>query len=50
MPSLRGGPLYRAREEDLCAEPGHGSSEGHDMLKRNDKCHSIVVDVPISKM
>ena len=29
---------------------GHGSSEGHEMLKRNDKCHSIADDVPIPKM
>ena len=28
----------------------HGSSEGHEMLKRNDKCHSIADDVPIPKM
>ena len=28
----------------------HGSSEGHEMLKRNDKYHSIADDVPISKM
>ena len=31
-------------------EPGHGSSEGHEMLKRNDKYHSIADDVPIPKM
>ena len=30
--------------------PGHGSSEGHEMLKRNDKYHSIADDVPIPKM
>ena len=30
--------------------PNHGSSEGHEMLKRNDKYHSIVDDVPIPKM
>ena len=29
---------------------GHGSSEGHEMLKRNDKYHSIADDVPIPKM
>ena len=28
----------------------HGSSEGHEMLKRNDKYHSIADDVPIPKM
>ena len=28
----------------------HGSSEGHEMLKRNDKCHSIADEVPIPKM
>ena len=28
----------------------HGSSEGHEMLKRNDKHHSIADDVPIPKM
>ena len=28
----------------------HGSSKGHEMLKRNDKCHSIADDVPIPKM
>ena len=28
----------------------HGSSEGHEMLKRNDKYHSIADDVPILKM
>ena len=28
----------------------HGSSEGHEMLKRNDKYHSIADDVPIAKM
>ena len=30
--------------------PEHGSSEGHEMLKRNDKYHSIADDVPIPKM
>ena len=30
--------------------PVHGSSEGHEMLKRNDKYHSIADDVPIPKM
>ena len=30
--------------------PAHGSSEGHEMLKRNDKYHSIADDVPIPKM
>ena len=29
---------------------GHGSSEGHEMLKRSDKYHSIADDVPIPKM
>ena len=29
---------------------GHGSSEGHEMFKRNDKYHSIADDVPIPKM
>ena len=28
----------------------HGSSEGHGMLKRNDKYHSIADNVPIPKM
>ena len=28
----------------------HGSSEGHEMLKRNDKYHSIADDVLIPKM
>ena len=28
----------------------HGSSEGHEMLKINDKYHSIADDVPILKM
>ena len=28
----------------------HGSSEGHEMLKRNDKYHLIADDVPIPKM
>ena len=28
----------------------HGSSEGHEMLKRNDKYRSIADDVPIPKM
>ena len=28
----------------------HGSSEGHAMLKRNDKYHSIASEVPIPKM
>ena len=28
----------------------HGSSEGHEMLQRNDKYHSIADDVPIPKM
>ena len=28
----------------------HGSSEGHEMLKRNNKYHSIADDVPIPKM
>ena len=28
----------------------HGWSEGHEMLKRNDKYHSIADDVPIPKM
>ena len=28
----------------------HGSSEGHEMLKRNDKNHSIADDVPIPEM
>ena len=28
---------------------GHGSSEGHEMLKRKDKYHSIADDVPIPK-
>ena len=28
----------------------HGSSEGHEMLKRSDKYHSIADDVPIPKM
>ena len=28
----------------------HGSSEGHEMLKRNGKYHSIADDVPIPKM
>ena len=28
----------------------HGSSEGHEMLKRNDKYHSTADDVPIPKM
>ena len=32
------------------ARSAHGSSEGHDMLKRNDKYHSIPDDVPIPKM
>ena len=32
------------------ARSDHGSSEGHEMLKRNDKCHSIADDVPIPKM
>ena len=32
------------------AATGHGSSEGHEMLKRNDKYHSIADDVPIPKM
>ena len=27
-----------------------GSSEGHEMLKRNDKYHSNADDVPIPKM
>ena len=27
----------------------HGSSEGHEMLKGNDKYHSIADDVPIPK-
>ena len=34
---------------DFPPPTGHGSSEGHEMLKRNDKCHSIVDDVPIPK-
>ena len=29
---------------------GTGSSEGHEILKRNDKYHSIADDVPIPKM
>ena len=28
----------------------HGSSEDHEMLKRNDKYHSIADDVPNPKM
>ena len=28
----------------------HGSSEGHEMLKRNDKYHSIADDVTIPKI
>ena len=28
----------------------HGSSESHEMLKRNVKYHSIADDVPIPKM
>ena len=28
----------------------HGSSEGHEMLKRSYKYHSIADDVPIPKM
>ena len=28
----------------------HGSSEGHEMLKRNGNYHSIPDDVPIPKM
>ena len=31
-------------------DPFHGSSEGHEMLKRNDKYHSIADDVPNPKM
>ena len=38
----------RARRQML--PPPHGSSEGHEMLKRNDKYHSIADDVPIPKM
>ena len=29
---------------------GHDLSEGHEMLKRNDKYHSIADDVPVPKM
>ena len=38
--------------QPMVVEPvaGHGSSEGHEMLKRNDKYHSIADDVPIPKM
>ena len=32
------------------SRPPHGSSESHEMLKRNDKYHSIADDVPIPKM
>ena len=39
---------YVTRRVNLAAL--HGSSEGHEMLKRNDKYHSIADDVPISKM
>ena len=28
----------------------HGSSEGHEMLERNDKYHPVADDVPIPKM
>ena len=35
---------------DFLAVISHGSSEGHEMLKRNDKYHSIADDVPIPKM
>ena len=41
--------LFAKRLNDL-APFGHGSSEGHEMLKRNDKYHSIADDVPIPKM
>ena len=42
--------LFRARS--FIAKHGvlHGSSEGHEMLKRSDKYHSIADDVPIPKM
>ena len=33
-----------------CTTIGHGSSEGHEMLKRNDKYHSTADDVPIPNM
>ena len=34
----------------MTAGAKHGSSEGHEMLKRNDKYHSIADDVLIPKM
>ena len=37
-------------ESDVVESLRHGSSEGHEMLKRNDKNHSIADDVPIPEM
>ena len=43
--------LYQAAVLSCSAVPAtHGSSEGHEMLKRNYKYHSIADDVPIPKM
>ena len=38
------------RKDQQIALAEHGSSEDHEMLKRNDKYHSIADDVPIPKM
>ena len=47
------GNLHRYHSVTLLKQmlsTGHGSSEGHEMLKRNDKYHSIADDVSIPKM
>ena len=36
--------------EAVVTSSGHGSSEGHEMLKRYDIYHSIAYDVLIPKM
>ena len=41
-------PVGGRGEDPYCR--AHGSSEGHGILKRNDKYHSIADDVPIPKM
>ena len=42
--------IHLSRESRRLPAYSHGSSEGHEMLKRNDKYHSIADDVPIPKM
>ena len=50
LPPARCHPSRAAQPRDAYHERReHSSSEGHEMLKRNDKYYSVADDVPIPK-